>query len=594
MKEKYRIDRLPFDEDLHKYAPDYTPEIFSEEEKNYLRPFFSNLDKPVFVTHSLPEEVNAALDSRYSRSTYSKRRLFLKEYVAPIVRPEETEAWKTGSASERREMLETKAKFQNIVDFLNNEGGLTYVVNIQRARKFFDVWLSAYGDDSIAEMGSGFHVSMEGVSSLVLEEVVSKRVGISPLVKSTRYVRFDQRKPDGEYMFSVPGELKGGPLEKEYKDTMNLLFETYTKISEPYLEYIKGLYPRGEDETEASFLGSRRAKRFDDIRDLLPFSTENNMGLSGNGRAFEDLINRLLASEIGEARWWAKEMTKELTGVAPSFVARPQTRRGAELQQYRSNLNDLRKELIQQLSPMIAESPSARWSKLISSTPDAEVEIISTFLATSDSRKSLGETRAAVLKMNEFDRIYILSKILDERKFGKVNAERTGDRFKKVPRAFENAHYLFEIWGRGGDMRDIHRHRQATEGHPPYTTHWGYDLENELKNSPFLPFVENALRKAALLYEKTEKRYGSEIAQYTVPFGYLQRWYMNLSAREIFWIAELRTGPQARPHYKEIVLSMVDAARQANPNIFSNVLVDRQDYRLSRRESEKKLEKKKK
>jgi len=93
----YSTEDLPFNENLERFAPSYTLEVFTDEEKLYLKPFFSNLDKPVFITYNLPEEVNAALDSRYSRSTLSKRRLFLKEYVDPIVKPEEGDAWKTAS-----------------------------------------------------------------------------------------------------------------------------------------------------------------------------------------------------------------------------------------------------------------------------------------------------------------------------------------------------------------------------------------------------------------------------------------------------------------------------------------------------------------
>ena len=68
---------------------------------------------------------------------------------------------------------------------------------------------------------------------------------------------------------------------------------------------------------------------------------------------------------------------------------------------------------------------------------------------------------------------------------------------------------------------------------------------------------------------------------------------MNLTAREIYWIGELRTGPQARSHYKEITLDVVDTAKKKDSGVFAGVMVDRKDYRLARRESEKKIERRK-
>ncbi len=589
---RYTVEPLPFNENLEKFAPPYPPEVFTQEEQFYLKPFFSNVDRPVFVSFNLPEEVNAALDSRYSRAKESKRKLFLKEYINPVLRPEnDVEEWGKKTQSEKEEAFWMRETLKEVTGFLNSGKTLTEVINLQRARKFFEKWLGGFGDDSIAEMGSGIHLSTEGVSSVVLEEIVSKRVGLSPLVKSTRYVSFEAKRPDGEYQYTIPGEIKGTPSEQEYKRVMDLLFSTYSEITGPYLEYIKSLYPRGDDETQKSFDKSREAKRFDDIRDLLPFGTQNNMGLAGNGRAFEDVINRLLAHPLGEARWWGKEMCLELEKVVPSFVERAKTIRGAEVQIYRSNIGKLRQEMADEILGGLEYSKPKKWATLIRGPQEADVDILSTFLMSSDKRMSLEKIQRKVRYLTPEERYQKLGEILAERKFGKEEAIREKDRFKKVPRAFENAEYLFEIWGRGGDMRDLHRHRQLTEEHPPYTVFWGYDLEEELTNSPFIEKVKHAFNWAFTLAISLEHDFGPEVAQYAVPFGFLQHWYMKLSAREIYWIGELRTGPQGRPHYKEITLDLVDQGIKADPGVFQGILVDRHDYRLARRESEKKIEK---
>ena len=56
----------------------YVPERFTHQEQAVLRPYFTNLDAPVFALVNLPEVVKGALFARYSRSPKSLRRLFLE------------------------------------------------------------------------------------------------------------------------------------------------------------------------------------------------------------------------------------------------------------------------------------------------------------------------------------------------------------------------------------------------------------------------------------------------------------------------------------------------------------------------------------
>lgn len=591
-KRIYKFDPLPYQADLSKFAPPYTPEGFTGEEKLYLQPFFSNVDKPVFVIKNLPEEVSGALSSRYSRASHSLRRMFINEYINPIVHPEQQKNWAELTKEERLQAQQTKQNFKKIINFLNKSGGVEYVVNIQRARKFFDVWLAQYGDDSIAEMGN-VHVCLEGLSMIAGEEIVNKRIGISPLVKSTRYVSFANRRLDGGYQYITPGELIGTKLEANYRQIMDLLFETYVSLSEPYNDYIKQLYPQGEDETDTSFKNSRSAKRFDDLRDLLPFSTQTSFALSGNGRAFEDLINRLLMNPLGELRWWGKALCDELETVVPSFVRRPKTPRGAEIQTYRHNLHALKNEMIAQLLDAPLKNPyqKGQWVSLVSYTPDPETEVLSTFLFSGNHDLSLSQIRSKIKKLSQKQLKDQFGKLLEERRLGKDEKRREELRFRKVPRAFENAHYLYEIWGRGGDYRDLHRHRQNTEEHTKFTTKWGYDLEKEVLASPFINQIKRVLESTEKLYQKLHK-ISPDLAQYAVPFAYVQHWYMNLTAREIYWMAELRTGPQGRPHYRAICQQIANLAKKTHPLLFQAIMVDMNDYGLARRESEKRIDRK--
>ena len=590
---RYSFTKLPVQEDLSKYAIPYRPERFTAEEKRYLTPFFTNLDKPIFVLKNLPEEVAGALSSRYSRATKTMRRMFLDEYIGPIIKPESQKNWDVMSLHEKREAQETKKAFLEYIDFFHKKGGFDKVVNVQRGRKFFDKWLADYGDDSIAEMG-GIHLCIEGLSNIATRELVDKRVGLSIIEKSTRYVQFWEKRPDGEYQYVVPGEIRGTKYEKKYKKVVDSLFQTYALIAESYLEYVKKKYPKGEDETDSSFLRSRSAKRFDDIRDLLPFATQTYFAMYGNGRSFEDLINRLIDHEVGEVRYWGKEMASELKKIVPSFVTRPETPRGAEVQIYRSNIEKLRglmgEKIIRKTK---AGQKSRRWVNLVTHTSHPDVEVLAAYLFPAVEHVSMSEMKRQLKLLPKKKRGELLRQILKERAFGRHEAERFRDRFKKVPRAFENASFLYEVWGRAGDYRDLHRHRQTSQERQRFTVVWGFDLEKEVLESKFLPQIKKVYAQAENLFKALQKN-RPDIAQYVVPFGYLQHWYMNLTAREIYWMVELRTGPQGREHYRQICQDIARLAKKVSPLLFQLLLVDTGSYALSRRESEKKIEKKKK
>ncbi len=572
------------------YDNAYLPEHFTQEEERFLRPFFTNLDKPVFVIKNLPSEVKGAVASRYSRATASLRRLFLNEYLNPIIYPDMQKGWENLSADEQYESMQLREKFFAWLSFQEENGGVEEIVNIQRGRAFFEKWLAQYGDDSIAELGAEL-VCLEGISLVASKEIEDKRIGISPLEKSTRYVQFWEKKANGQYQYCIPYELQDEEKET-YIQLMDKLFSTYNDLAQPYLDYIKQLYPKGEDETETSFNASRGARRFDDLRELLPFGTQTNVALLGNGRAFEDLITRLLATSLTELQWCGQCILEELQQVTPSFVKRSLTPRGEITRQYRKRLFGGKVSLATKyILPSQKVTRPTEWVMLIDQTPDADALVIASYLFSQSGDQSLASVLSQVKTFSPEKRAQILKEILSLRQSENETPDRARDRFHKVPRAFENASYLFEFWARGGEYRDLHRHRQATQERQLFTTHWGYDVEQDLETSEFYESVEKVFAKAEVVFEQLVK-IDPFVAQYVVPFGYIQHWYMRLTAREIYWIVELRTGPQGHPHYRMICQQLGHVAKAADPALFQGLLIDEASYSLARRESEKKIEKK--
>src|SRR5712692_6068384 len=174
---------------------------FSPAESALLARYFTNMDRPVFALRNLPEVVKGALFSRYSRTEKSLRRVLLDEFINE---PDSGFGELTGNPTDADDM-----------------------VAVRRAEEFYERVLVGYGDDSVAEL-AGAHVAVERTSTLAAKALEEDRIGISPLEKSTRYVRFDRPGPDGRFLYHRGPEL----AHPDYEPAADLLFETYSALIE--------------------------------------------------------------------------------------------------------------------------------------------------------------------------------------------------------------------------------------------------------------------------------------------------------------------------------------------------------------------------
>src|SRR6266851_10046804 len=170
---------------------------FNPAEATVLGRYFTNLDRSVFALRNLPEVVKGSLFSRYSPTEKSLRRVLLDEFIND---PESGFAGIVGDAPAADDM-----------------------VAVKRAEEFYERVLVGYGDDSVAEL-AGAHMAVERVSTLAAKALEDSRIGIWPLEKSTRYVRFDRPGPEGRRLYHRGPELS----HPDYEPAADLLFETYS------------------------------------------------------------------------------------------------------------------------------------------------------------------------------------------------------------------------------------------------------------------------------------------------------------------------------------------------------------------------------
>ena len=548
------------------------PAEFSAEEENRLRPFFTNLDRSTFGL-KLPQEVAGALFSRYSRSTKSLRRTFLDEFLGD---PE-----------------------LGLKDLLGgNTAASDDSAALKKARAFYDRVLVGYGDDSVAQLG-GAHLACENISNVTAKLLEDARIGIAPLEKSTRYVRFDQKDAAGNYLFYREPKIMASRHRDDYLAVMNLLFETYSKQMEPMLECVARSLPieqvevrdpatgkaltyadAKEDErlrrwAETAYRATVRAHACDVLRSYLPAATLTNVGMFGVGQAFEYLISKFLSHPLTEAQELAAAMNGELSQLIPSFIKRAQ----------RNEYLSATAAIARAAAKAAPEAPAAESGEpvvLADYDRNAEEKVVAAILYP-HGRHPLQQLRQIVARMSAEDRRKILQEFFDKRRH----------RRDKLGRAFENVYYTFDILGNLGLYRDLHRHRILTQERQDFTTVHGYDTPPEIAEAGFKPEFDECMKRAADLYDRVYADLPNE-AQYVVPFAFKIRWYMKLNLREALHMCELRTMPQGHPDYRFICQEMWRKIQEVHPTLAeAGKFIDWRKYRLGRLHSEMRTEFKK-
>lgn len=546
-----------------------TTDRFSDAEAKRLAPYFTNLDTPVFGL-KLPQEVAGALFSRYSRSTKGLRRVFLDEFLGdPDLGLEELLHGDPAKAGQ-----ETALK---------------------KAREFYDRVLVGYGDDSVAQLG-GAHLACENISNVAAKLIEDSRIGIAPLEKSTRYVRFDQKDERGEYLFFQEPRIMESPHRDEYLRVMRLLFETYSSQMDLVIQFVRDLLPieavevrhpqTGEPLSfaevaddprlrrwaESAYRSTVRAHACDVLRGYLPAATLTNVGLFGVGQAYEYLLTKLYSHELAEARDLAAAMHRELNALIPSFVKR--ARPSEYLAATAAGVKARAAMVLQGTRPAPAEAVT-----LVDYDREAEGKVVTAILYPW-SNQSLATLRESVARMTAEEQSAILEEYLSRRRH----------RRDKPGRALEHVYYTFDFLGNLGLYRDLQRHRILTQERQDFTVIHGYDTPPEIQEAALEPAFARCMQEAAVLYHRIARDLPRE-AQYVVPFAYRIRWYMKLNLREAVHIAELRTMAQGHPDYRAICQTMWRQIEAVHPTLARYArFIDWKTYRLGRLQSEMRTE----
>lgn len=525
-------------------------EEFSESQVKILGRFVTNTSSNIFALRNLPEVIKGALFSRYSRSSLGLRSLLLKEFILN----EET----AFSAIAGQTQIEEEPPSED------------QVVAIKKAQNFYDRILDGYGDDSIGELG-GAHLALENVSMIAAKIIEDARIGGSPLEKSTRYIYFDQ-KVDGEYLFYREPILMTSAYRDEYLKTCNMLFDTYSQLIPPLTELMEKKFPKEHDVSKVAYTAALRAKVLDCLRGLLPASALTNMGMFGNGRFFENLIQKLNGHSLAEMQDVGRKSFTELSKVIPSFVRRaePNHKYQRSFFQFQEQVQSELKQFAEKHCEDLGKMENAGL-RLLSYDPESAHRVAAALLFP-HSQVGLTELQEYCRELSQDELGRIFDSICNNRE----------NRRHKGPRALEHVMFTFEILADFGIYRDLQRHRMLTQDRQTLTCDFGYYVPNEIKDTEMEKPYRDALDQAKEVYNVIANELPEE-AQYIVPMAYNIHWYFHVSLRELIWMCELRSSPAGHPAYRYIAQEMAKQVSIAMPcyeRFFK--FVDYEGYELGR------------
>lgn len=530
--------------------------MLTPEERKRIEPFVTSIDADVFGFQNLPSVISGALFGRYSRSELGARELLAREFL--------------GEGQE----------FRDCVTGELTVGGMT-IIDPAKAEGFFSRVIDQYGDDSVAELG-GTAIAVENISNVLAKIIEDRRIGLSPLEKSSRYVRFDRKDAQGNYPFVVDSDIDAAGHGETYRTAMNALFDTYATLIDPLTEELKTRFPKKEEQSNGAYAAALRGQACDVVRYLLPMSTKTNVGLVGNGRAFEYLMYHLRACGLAEGLRIAREIDEALGSLIPAFVRRAKTERGQGNVDFLKDMQQKQKEYVSTIAFDAAKESGGHEAtvRLIEFDPGAERKIAAA-LCYDYSDRPYAQTKeffdAHPEKATE-----MITDILTPRKH----------RTHKPPRAFEHVYYTFEITCDIGAFRDLHRHRMLTQQRQGYTTLHGYVVPQDIKDAGKEGEYTRAMNAAAFAYETLKKDLPVQ-AQYCVPFGFLIRFIFRMNAREAYHLCELRSTIQGHPSYRYVAQELAREIIKVHPTLGKGMMITWDGYdELARLASEMRQEQK--
>jgi thymidylate synthase ThyX len=498
----------------------YPTDEFTEAERARLRPYFTNLDRPVFALVNLPETVKGAMFARYSRYPGTLRRLFLDEFADSL--PEQVPPWH------------------------RHEG--------KRAADLYQRVFVGYGDDSIAQIG-GVHLACEWTSNILTKILQRPRLG-AYLEQSTRYIAYDRPTPAGGFRY-----YRDPALGTEYTVAMDRLFQCYSEMIPRVEAWVDQRFRPQQGDSPGARKRAVHAKTLDLLRGLLPAASLSHMGIFASGQTYEQLVLHLFAHPLPEARTYGEMILSELRTVIPSFLARvDRPDRGGEWGRHLKVRARAARDVAASVGLVDSKAADLASVRLLGVRGD-ERDLLGSLLfeSVNTSHDTIDDTTKRLTDIEVQEHIRT---IVGERP----------NRRHKPSRGFESVSYRFEVVSDYAAFRDLQRHRMLTVQWQSFTPDLGAHVPEEIYAADFHSEYERALDISAQECMRLQHEGLAAASAYPLCFAYRIRYVLDLNAREAMHLIELRSGQQGHPTYRAIAQEMHRLISQVHPAVGESMM----------------------
>ena len=412
------------------------------------------------------------------------------------------------------------------------------------AAEFHEKWVLDYGHSSVAEHAV-LHLAIENISRLACDTLEDNRLA-SYTEKSSRYQVF----PQGYY--HVPLELDlDQPSKILYRNTCDLLFETYDKTIENCRDYLVRTVPKNNRESTAGYTGRITRMATDSCRSLLPTATLTNVGLTANARTMEHAISKLFSGTLLEEQHLAQDLLNTGLELTPTLIkyARP----NPYLQNTRQNLQELTQQL--QVNDPKSHPISKPDAILLEWEPEAERKLAAALLYRHSNQpyhQLLEQTKT--MPKDQFHKIIETSLLSLQ------------DHDSPL-RELEHISFLFDFTMDYGAYREFKRHRMQTCTSKPASPQAGYAVPDLIIQANCEAQYHQAIKASDQAYNQIAQ-YHPEIAPYLSTHGHFRRVLARINLRQCFHLLKLRTAPNAHSSIREPMDQALKILKQVHPIIF--------------------------
>jgi thymidylate synthase ThyX len=461
-------------------------------------------------------------------------------------------------------------------------------ITSQKAEKFLNTFYFQYGHRSIADLAH-IALAIERLSILAAI-VVADEQRWDGQERSTRYQDF---RKSGYYTPSFHDQGGGASSQALYRETIELLFATYEKVSQRTFEYLAGITARPAEMKPDAYERTLRARAFDISRYLLPLAANTSLGEIVNARTLETQVAHLLSQPHKEVRDLGALLKK--AAISPAYNANEESLRSlvAEIRAVSPELADraerellrevrvaptlvkyadpnryeieTRRELQQAAIELMrgADIDTAPLVDLIDVDPkqggqDALEIDLATTLLYGHCHYSYRQLSKAVEDAGEARRREIIDLGLRHR----------GSHDEMLRPFSAGQQFRFDILMDIGGFRDMHRHRRCVQIMQDFTTVHGFDSPPEVEAAGVRLDYEAAMNRSVAAAQKLSASGDVEAAQnaqYAIPLAFRKRTLFKMDFAEAVYISELRTTPAGHTSYRNVAYAMYEAVAAKYP-----------------------------